>query len=493
MSGSPSIQTDYQDIGSFGLDDDHDHDCGRGIGEKNRSTFKPESTHLNAMEKPLVKRDGDVRVCPEVDASVSAYVTATQHEQPSLPSPHVVHPESEDDSLVLSFEDMGLAPELVTGIFMSGFEDPSAVQQRAIVPMSRGRDMFIQAQSGTGKTGTFCIGMLNQIMTKASLISNTRNHRGPVGIVLSHTRELVTQTVAVATLLASKTEVGVVDCSGNTALYRNSGDVMNRWVAGGLIMVGTPRRMLTLFQMNHNLTAAVTCVVMDEADRLLEPGLRGFVQDIQDIFRIHVPLNSSVSLVSATTTESVTEIANKILKNPFQVRVKQEALTLEGIKQYHINVGDSDIDKPATIADIFTNIPTGQAIVFVDTKSRADALARELSSVGNIAADTIHGGCSSDERVDVMERFRKGSSRILITTDLLARGIDVQQVSFVVVYTLPQSRETYLHQVGRTGRFGKKGTAVVLVTNSEMRKLADLEAFYHTFIPEMPADVTLQL
>jgi len=223
--------------------------------------------------------------------------------------------------------------------------------------------------------------------------------------------------------------------------------------------------------------------VLDEADEMLS---RGFKDQIYDVFR-KLPSNIQVILLSATMPEDVLEVTKRFMRDPINILVKKEELTLEGIKQFYINV-EKEEWKLETLTDLYETMTITQAVIFLNTRRKVDWLKEKLGEK-DFTVSSMHGDMDQQERDVIMKEFRTGSSRVLITTDLLARGIDVQQVSLVINYDLPNNRENYIHRIGRGGRFGRKGVAINFVTQDDIRILKDIEQFYNTTIEAMPMNV----
>jgi translation initiation factor 4A len=228
---------------------------------------------------------------------------------------------------------------------------------------------------------------------------------------------------------------------------------------------------------------SIKLFVLDEADEMLS---RGFKDQIYDVFKF-LPENIQVCLFSATMPSEVLDVTNKFMREPARILIKRDELTLEGIKQFFIAV-EREEWKLDTLCDLYETLTITQAIIYCNTRRKVDWLTEKMQS-RDFTVSAMHGDMSQRDRDLIMREFRSGSSRVLITTDLLARGIDVQQVSLVINYDLPTNRENYIHRIGRSGRFGRKGVAINFLTAGDVRYLRDIEQFYHTQIEEMPMDV----
>jgi len=378
--------------------------------------------------------------------------------------------ESTWTEVVDNFDDMHLRENLLRGIFAYGFEKPSAIQQRAIMPAIKGYDLIAQAQSGTGKTATFSIAILQQIDLA---INNCQ------ALVLAPTRELAQQIQKVVLALGDYQKVKCHACIGGTAVRQDLQTLQD----GVNVVVGTPGRVFDMINRGALGTDSMKMFVLDEADEMLS---RGFKDQIYDVFR-KLPSNIQVILLSATMPEDVLEVTKRFMRDPINILVKKEELTLEGIKQFFINV-EKEEWKLETLTDLYETMTITQAVIFLNTRRKVDWLKEKLHEK-DFTVSSMHGDMEQGERDIIMKEFRTGSSRVLITTDLLARGIDVQQVSLVINYDLPNNRENYIHRIGRGGRFGRKGVAINFVTQEDVRILKDIETFYNTSIDAMPMNV----
>jgi ATP-dependent RNA helicase len=369
-----------------------------------------------------------------------------------------------------TFESMKLKEPLLRGVFAYEFEKPSAIQQRAIVPITQGRDVIAQAQSGTGKTATLCLGVLQQINTQ------TRNCQA---LILSPTRELAQQIAKVLMILGQYMQVQVHACIGGTSV----GEDIRKLEYGVHVVSGTPGRVFDMIRRQKLLTRDIQLIVMDEADEMLG---KGFKEQIYDVYR-YLPPKTQVVLISATLPVEVLEMTEKFMTDPIRILVKRDEITLEGIKQFFVAV-EKEEWKFDTLCDLYDTVTITQAVIFCNTKKKVDFLTEKMRQF-NFTVASIHGDMPQNEREEIMQSFRAGEKRVLITTDVLARGIDVQQVSLVINYDLPINRETYIHRIGRSGRFGRKGVAINFVKNEDISLLRDIEQFYSTQIDEMPMNV----
>jgi len=369
-----------------------------------------------------------------------------------------------------NFDDMGLREDLLRGIYAYGFEKPSAIQQKGILPLVRGHDSICQAQSGTGKTATFAIGVL-QCIDLAS--------RECQALLLAPTRELAQQIQKVVVALGDYMQAQCHACIGGT----NVREDIRRLEQGVHVVVGTPGRVYDMINRGALKPNTIKVFVLDEADEMLS---RGFKDQIYDVFRF-LSSKVQVCLFSATMPPEVLELTKTFMRDPVRILVKKDELTLEGIKQFYVAVDREDW-KLDTLCDLYETLTITQAIIYVNTRRKVDWLYDRMTQK-DFTVSSVHGDMDQKQRDEIMDEFRNGSTRVLITTDLLARGIDVQQVSLVINYDLPTNKENYIHRIGRGGRFGRKGVAINFVTTEDARTLKEIESYYNTHIDEMPANV----
>jgi translation initiation factor 4A len=370
-----------------------------------------------------------------------------------------------------SFDEMGLNDSLIRGVYSYGFENPSKIQKIAIVPMSKHTDILAQSQSGTGKTGAFTIGALSVVDISI---------KAPQVLVICPTRELSQQTERVARALGNYMDLKVLSATGGNQLRSD----ISALKAGAQFIVGTPGRIYDLIRRGDLSVDNIKYVILDEADQMLEDL---FAEQIKAILDNKYPSNTHLALFSATMPQNVLEIAESYLNNPVRILLPPDEVTLDGIKQFYIGLDREDWKLP-TLLDLYQQIAVNQALIYVNKRQKAEWLAKQLASQG-FTLEYIHGEMDVAERKKRMEDFRSGQVRVLISTDLLARGIDVQQVSLVVNYELPIQRENYVHRIGRSGRYGKKGVAINLVCGDELNTLKEIEKHYSTSILELPEDL----
>lgn len=367
-----------------------------------------------------------------------------------------------------TFEEMNLRDEILRGIYAYGFEKPSPIQAKAIVPLAMGKDIIAQAQSGTGKTGAFSIGILQRVNP-----SNPETQ----AILLSPTRELAEQNLHVITSIASKENIVVKDLIGGKNYFNRYEEEKTPQV-----LVCTPGRLLGALNKKEVSTAGVVLIVLDEADEMLS---KGFQDQVKEIIKI-IPKTAQVGLFSATIPEQILAITQHFMNDPVNILVKRDKLTLEGINQFYIYCPTEEA-KLDCLYTLYNHISIQQTIIYANTKQKVDMLAQELTK-NNFTVSVLHGGMRQFERYDVMRDFRSGKSRVLLTTDILSRGIDVQAVSMVINFEIPYKCETYIHRIGRSGRYGRKGVGINLVTESDHQKFQQIENYYSCTIDVFPKD-----
>lgn len=370
-----------------------------------------------------------------------------------------------------SFDSLGLKDHIQRGIYSYGFEKPSSIQARAIPLIMEGHDVVAQSQSGTGKTATFVISILEKIDPTV---------RDCQALIMAPTRELALQIEKVTKSLSKYMEIEVMACIGGTSVR----DDNSRLRKGVHIVIGTPGRVYDMIWHRKTLsTTELRVVCLDEADEMLS---KGFCEQIELIFN-ELPQEAQVLLMSATLSPEILDITKRFMDNPKQILLKNDELTLEGIKQFYINV-IKDQWKLDTLCDLYSTFTITQCIIYCSRKKIVDWLSDTMMK-RDFTVSCLHSDMNHQERQEILQEFRTGQSRVLITTDVLSRGIDIQQVSLVINYDLPTNKETYIHRIGRSGRYGRKGVAINFVTEQDARMLKDIESYYQTQIDEMPENV----
>ena len=370
-----------------------------------------------------------------------------------------------------TFESMNLREDLMKGIYAYGFDKPSPVQQRAIIPIINGKDVIVQSQAGTGKTCVFAVGALQRVESK---LKETQI------LILSPTRELAEQSQKVILALGDYMKVTSHCCVGGKSVDED----INKLNHGTQIISGTPGRVFDMIQRKNFKTKNIKMLIIDEADEMLS---RGFKEQVYDIYK-YLPVNTQNIVVSATLPEDVLQMTSQFMaEDTIKILVKREELSIDGIKQFFIYV-EKEINKFATLCDLYDSLTISQAVIFCNEKKTVEWLCNKMRE-NFFTVSMMHGDLPQKERDKIMQEFRAGETRVLIASDIWGRGLDVQQVSLVINYDLPINKEMYLHRIGRSGRFGRKGIAINLVKEEELRNLRDIEQYYAIQINPMPKNI----
>jgi translation initiation factor 4A len=370
------------------------------------------------------------------------------------------------------WDELDIPIPLLRGIFAYGFESVSPIQKKAIKPIIMKRDLIAQAQSGTGKTATFTIGALSSLQ----LDQNTTQV-----LILSPTRELTKQTANVINgigcmmpNLRVQTLIGGTSINDDLSLIKDSPPH---------IIAGCPGRVYDVIRRNQNMCKTIQTIIMDEADEMLSSG---FKEQVYNIFQ-YLKKDIQICLFSATLPDYIQVIINKIMKDPVRVEVKSEQLTLEGISQYYIAI-ENDPQKYAALKDLYSYISVSQCIIYANSLKRVSDLYDAMVEDG-FPVCCIHGSMEKEERDKAFTEFKLGKFRVLISSNVTARGIDIQQVSVVINFDLPKDIHTYLHRIGRSGRWGRKGVGINFITRRDVTKIREIEQHYATEITELPGNI----
>ena len=386
-----------------------------------------------------------------------------------------------------SWEDdnIELPEKLLRGIYSIGFETPSPIQKKALNPFinrfnktGKRTDIIAQAQSGTGKTGAFTVGAL--------YIADPDLKKTQV-IILEPTHELAKQSFQVIGNegLSSYMDIHCKLLIGGTSIEEDKQSLEEN---PPQIIVGTPGRIQDMLQRNYIKTNHLRLLILDEADEMLSSG---FKEQVYRIFQ-YMPDDIQMGLFSATMPEELHELSTQFLdKNASKILVNKEQLTLRGIAQFYINV-QNDTQKYDTLTDLFETLSLSQSIIYCNSTKRVDDLHEAMVN-DEFPVEKIHGKMTSEERNNIDKRFKAGHARVLICSDLFARGIDVQQVQMVINFDIPRNKETYLHRIGRSGRWGRKGIAINFQTKHVCTYLKQFEEYYETEIRQMPENYASHL
>jgi len=380
---------------------------------------------------------------------------------------------SEINNEIQSWDELNIDTRILRGIFAYGFEKPSPIQQKAIKPIISGNDVIAQAQSGTGKTATFAIGALASI--------DITNNNTQV-LILSPTRELTQQTAKVVTSIGSILEDLRVQSVFGGQIVEDHGGFTNKHIPH--IICGCPGRVYDMIRRNKINCKHIKLVILDEADEMLSTGFKEQVYNIFQYFNSEI----QVALFSATLPNSIYPIINKIMRNPVKISVKTEMLTLEGISQYYVALED-DRQKYATLKDLFSFLSVSQCIIYCNSIKRVSDLYEAMKDDG-FPVCCIHSNMDKSARDSAFTDFKNGKSRVLISSNVTARGIDIQQVSIVINFDLPKCVHTYLHRIGRSGRWGRKGVGINFITRRDVGKMKEIEGHYASQINELPAELS---
>lgn len=359
---------------------------------------------------------------------------------------------------------------LLRGIYAYGFEKPSPIQSKAVKPLMDGRDIIAQAQSGTGKTGCFAIGTLYRI---------DPDTQGVQAMILAPTRELSRQITSVIESLSSQMKgVNIQVLVGGTSTDTDKEKLI---ATKPQIIIGCPGRIHDMLRRRFIDPRGIKMIVLDEADEMLS---FGFKEQVYNIFQF-LPSNVQVALFSATLPPELHSLSEKFMRDPVKILVKSEMLTLDGIRQYYVAL-DDDNNKYSALKDLYGQFSMSQCIIYCNNVKKVADLHEAMNADGYPVC-CIHSGMDKDVRHQSYKDFISGAFRVLISSDVTARGIDIQQVSTVINFDIPKNIHTYLHRIGRSGRWGRKGVGINFVSKREFRKLKEIESYYQTQIKELPA------
>jgi superfamily II DNA/RNA helicase len=372
---------------------------------------------------------------------------------------------------ITNWDELDLDANILRGIYANGYEKPSPIQRKAISPIISGRDIIAQAQSGTGKTATFTIGALSRIDLKKNVTQI---------LALSPTRELAIQTMDVM----AKIGLMMNDLKTQLLVGGNSidDDIRNLRDNVPHIITGTPGRIYDMMRRNCIGAKNIKLIILDEADEMLSSG---FKEQVYNIFQ-YLNRDVQVALFSATLPEHISSITNKFMRNPVNIQVKADQLTLEGIAQYYVAVED-DRQKYMTLKDLYSVISLSQGIIYCNSIKRVVDLYEAMLEDG-FPVCCIHSNMDKRDRDMAFADFKSGKYRVLISSNVTSRGIDIQQLSVVINFDIPKDVHNYLHRIGRSGRWGRKGVGINLITRRDIIKLKEIESYYSTQITELPAN-----
>lgn len=364
-----------------------------------------------------------------------------------------------------SFNELGLSPQVMRGIDELGFTELFPIQAEAIPSLLEGRDVIGQAQTGTGKTAAFGVPMIERLDANSNRVQ---------GLVLAPTRELAVQVADHMSKYAKYAGFRVLAVYGGASIERQVWSLQR----GIHIVVGTPGRIIDLMKRGVLNLSYVKILVLDEADRMLD---MGFIDDIDYILR-RVPTTRQTSLFSATIDGNVRRVCNRYMRNPEEILVSKDEIALEQINQYYVVVNPAN--KFETLCNILKEKQVERAIIFCRTRTGTSKIAGGLSRRG-YDADALHAGFTQSQRDAVTNAFRQGRLQLLVATDVAARGLDIQGITHIINYDVPNEAPTYFHRIGRTARMGGEGTAITLVGYGELTDLENIRALTKTTMEEL--------
>ncbi len=372
---------------------------------------------------------------------------------------------------IVNWEELPTDIMILRGIYSYGFEKPSPIQSKAILPILDGKDVLAQAQSGTGKTGCFTIGCLGRLdLTKQETQA----------MILAPTRELSIQIKTVLDAIGSQMKslksqllIGGTSTELDTIQLKNKPHVV----------IGCPGRIHDMLRRKKLHPNQLKCIILDEADEMLS---QGFKEQVYNIFQ-YLPKEIQVLLFSATMPDILHSLIEKFMRNPIKILVKSEQLTLEGIQQYYVGL-ENDDEKYETLKDLYKMLSMSQCIIYCNSVRRVQDL-HDAMIQDDFPVSQIHSNMDKEQRKKSFTDFSSGKSRVLISSNVTARGIDIQQVSTVINFDIPKCIHTYLHRIGRSGRWGRKGLGINFITKRDIKKLREIETYYNTSITELPASL----
>lgn len=374
---------------------------------------------------------------------------------------------------IQNWDELEIQTDILRGIYAYGFDKPSFIQQRAILPIISGNDVIAQAQSGTGKTGAFTISALNAIDLKTPEAQMQTQV-----VIIAPTHELALQIANVNRSIGVMMEGLIVKTLiGGTPV---NDDIQEITKTPPHIVVGTTGRILDMIQRRHLNVDHVKLFILDEADEMLSRGFKTKIQDIFEYFNNEI----QVAIFSATLPAEILELTQRFMRNPVKITLDAEKLSLDGISQFYVAVANDNM-KYDTLKDLFSYISVSQSIIYCDSIDRVIKLYGAMLEEG-FPVCCMHGDMGHAERKEIFQKFQKGAFRVLISTNITSRGIDVQQVSVVINFDIPKCPHNYLHRIGRSGRWGRKGLAINFVTKRDVHLMRGIEKHYKKEIMELP-------
>lgn len=375
-----------------------------------------------------------------------------------------------------NFETLGLKENIVKGVYSYGFINPSDIQSKGIKVIMTGKNCILQSQSGTGKTGTYLLGTLQNIDENKKYIQS---------IIITPTRELAEQVYSVGKELSKYSSIKITLCVGGT----NIGNFKKEAKTSHLL-IGTIGRIYHMMEENVFDISKLVQVTLDEADNLLDKNYNTKVFELLD----KLSDKTQKCFLSATVNRNLKDKCKQFLDEPEMVLLRKEEVQVKAIKNFYLNT-EKEENKFETLIDLYNLISTSHTMIFCNSINKIEFLSQELEKEG-FPITTIHGGLTHEERNNIVKDFRDGKTRILLTTDLLARGIDIPEVKLVINYDLPKSHETFIHRIGRCGRFGKTGVSISFVKMDDFKDKKNFESLknhYAIEINETPENISSYL
>ncbi|MBA4800371.1 MAG: DEAD/DEAH box helicase [Euryhalocaulis sp.] len=371
----------------------------------------------------------------------------------------------------MTFDELGLGEKLLSALKEAGYTEPTPIQAQAIPPALEGRDVLGIAQTGTGKTAAFTLPMIER------LSKGRARARMPRSLVLAPTRELAAQVAENFKAYSKNTKLTMALLIGGVA-FGEQERVLN---SGADVIIATPGRLLDLFERGKVMPAGVEIMVVDEADRMLD---MGFIPDVERIFKL-TPFTRQTLFFSATMPKEIQHLVDQFLQGAVRVEVAKAATTADNVAQYLIKLNSREPKaKRAALREAIDKRNVKNAIVFCNRKRDVDTVARSLQRHGYSAAP-IHGDLPQSQRMKTLDQFRSGELKLLVGSDVAARGLDIPEVSHVLNYDPPHSSDDYVHRIGRTGRAGKSGEAITIATSEDSKRLASIEQMLGGPIPAL--------
>lgn len=373
-----------------------------------------------------------------------------------------------DTIIIKNWDDLNLKNDLLRGIYSYGFEKPSEIQQLAIYPIVQKKDVIAQAQSGTGKTGTFSISTLQTIDTDINECQ---------AVIIAPTRELVSQISGVVEKLGTFMEnLKVKTLVGGTSVSDDINALKNNTPQ---VVVGTPGRIFDMIRRRKLVASTVRLFILDEADEMLS---YGFQEQIQTIFQ-YFNENVQTAIFSATMPDEIIDITKKFMNDPVKLTMKAETLSLDGIEQFFVATMNED-DKYNWLNGLFNKMNLTSTVIFVNDIQKVIDLYHRMLQDG-FPVCHIHSSLTKEQRTETIDEFKQNKYHIMISSNLTARGIDIQQLNMVINYDIPNDVHTYLHRIGRSGRWGRKGTAINFVCLKDVQRMKRIETHYKINIGEL--------